>query len=216
MVIFGAGGSAREIAWMIQTQCQQFDLKAFVETEGGRHIGESVNGIPCISVEALKNSGVSSCVIAVGSGQIREKIYQDIIKPLAINREVIVSDQAICDMATTMIGEGSTIAAGSIITTNVAIGKDVQVNIGCTISHDGVIGDYTTISPSVNIAGTVHIDSHVFIGIGATIINGSSKKPLSIGKGAVIAAGAVVTDDVPAYTMVAGCPAVVKRQVDRP
>jgi hypothetical protein len=42
----------------------------------------------------------------------------------------------------------------------------------------------------------------VWVGHGATVLPG-----VTVGNGAVVAAGAVVTDDVPAYTVVAGVPA---------
>lgn len=53
------------------------------------------------------------------------------------------------------------------------------------------------------------IGNDVWIGTGATLV--CSKSALHIGDGAVIAAGAVVTRDVPAYAVVAGCPAKIVR-----
>ena len=48
------------------------------------------------------------------------------------------------------------------------------------------------------------------IGIGAIVLNG-----VTVGEGALVAAGSVVTKDVPAQTMVAGVPAAAKRQLDQ-
>ncbi len=52
--------------------------------------------------------------------------------------------------------------------------------------------------------GDIVIDDDVWIGFGATILSG-----VHIGQGAVVAAGAVVLKDVPAYTVVGGIPAKV-------
>ena len=53
------------------------------------------------------------------------------------------------------------------------------------------------------------IGNDVWIGTGATLVCGS--KALNIGNGAVIAAGSVVTKDVPPYAVVAGCPVKILR-----
>ena len=52
--------------------------------------------------------------------------------------------------------------------------------------------------------GSIIIDDDVWIGYGATILSG-----VHIGQGAVVAAGAVVTSDVPPYAIVGGVPAKV-------
>ena len=54
--------------------------------------------------------------------------------------------------------------------------------------------------------GDIIIDDDVWIGYGATILSG-----VHIGQGAVVAAGAVVTSDVPPYTIVGGVPAKLIR-----
>ena len=53
----------------------------------------------------------------------------------------------------------------------------------------------------------IHIGHHCWIGTGAMVLQG-----VNIGNGAVVAAGAVVTKDVPAYTVVGGIPAKVIRE----
>ena len=53
----------------------------------------------------------------------------------------------------------------------------------------------------------IKIGNHVWIGMDAKILSG-----VTIGDGAIIAAGAVVTKDVPAYSLAAGCPAKVVRE----
>src|SRR5205807_9396595 len=90
------------------------------------------------------------------------------------------------------LATGTVICAGTILTTNVRIGQHVHINIGCTISHDVVIGNFSTLSPGVHVSGHVQIGHGVFIGTGANIINGSSNNPLVIADAAVVAAGACV------------------------
>ena len=62
------------------------------------------------------------------------------------------------------------------------------------------------VHPGANGYGKVVIGNHVFIGVNAIILPN-----VTIGDNAVVAAGAVVTKDVPPYAVVAGVPAKVLR-----
>ena len=56
--------------------------------------------------------------------------------------------------------------------------------------------------------GNIHISDDVWIGYGAKILSG-----VTINQGAIIASGAVVTNDVPPYTIVGGVPArIIKKR----
>jgi acetyltransferase-like isoleucine patch superfamily enzyme len=88
----------------------------------------------------------------------------------------------------------------------------ISVKIGedCAISWDVVISD-TDYHQIVGTSPTkpIVIGDNVWIGCKSTILKG-----VSIGNGAVVAAGSVVTKDVDPYTLVAGIPAkVIKRDV---
>lgn len=108
---------------------------------------------------------------------------------------------------------------------NLVFGKRVFVNSGCKFQDQGgiTIGDDVLIGQNVVIATLnhamdpdsrgdmapkpVHIGNKVWIGANATILPG-----VSIGEGAIVAAGAVVTKDVAPRTVVAGIPAkIIKR-----
>lgn len=105
---------------------------------------------------------------------------------------------------------------------NITFGKDVFINSGCYFQDQGgiTIGNGSLIGHNVVLATINHdldpknnrknhylpikIGSHVWIGSNATILPG-----VTIGDWAVVAAGAVVTHDVPAMAVVGGIPAKV-------
>jgi acetyltransferase-like isoleucine patch superfamily enzyme len=106
------------------------------------------------------------------------------------------------------IGEGAVICAGTVLTTNIKLGRHVQINLDCTIGHDVVLGDYTTLAPGVHVSGWVHFGKRVYVGTGAVFINGTEKAPLTVGDDTVIGAGAVVTKSIEDGLTVVGTPAV--------
>lgn len=108
-----------------------------------------------------------------------------------------------------------------VIASKIEIGEDVLISWGCTfVDHDShslrfsqrksdvekwIVGqkDWT----NVEIA-PVSIEDKVWIGFGVIVLKG-----VTIGTGAIVGAGSVVTKDVPAWTVVAGNPARVIREI---
>lgn len=90
---------------------------------------------------------------------------------------------------------------GIIIGDNVNVGSHVSVY---TRQHDPDDPDFAEVGAPVSIGSYAWVSSHCVILPGVTV-----------GEGAVVAAGAVVTRDVPPFAIVAGVPAVVVRQRSR-
>jgi len=78
----------------------------------------------------------------------------------------------------------------------------VQVNVGCSLSHDVVLGDHVTLSPGCRLTGGVSVGEGAFFGVGAVV-----GPRVTIGAGARVGAGAVVLHDVDPGVTVHGVPA---------
>ncbi|VWD54632.1 transferase [Burkholderia lata] len=111
--------------------------------------------------------------------------------------------------------------------TGMKLGRNVFVNQNCTFYDLGglEIGDDVMIGPNVSLITSGHpvepskrrdfvvakpivIERNVWIGAGATIIGG-----VTVGENSVVAAGAVVTRDVPPNVLVGGNPAAIIRSI---
>lgn len=98
---------------------------------------------------------------------------------------------------------------GGFINENVQIscGNKIIIDEGATIARDVIIRSYDAHyleDDNYKVSSPIHIGKHVWIGQGATILKG-----VNIGEGAIVAACAVVTSDVPEFSIVAGNPAKV-------
>ncbi len=86
--------------------------------------------------------------------------------------------------------------------------KSITIGDDCAISHDFTIMDSNAhYLDGDNKTKPVVIKDHVWIGTRVTILSG-----VTVGDGAVIAAGSIVTKDVPAHSLVGGNPAKVLKE----
>lgn len=109
---------------------------------------------------------------------------------------------------------------------NTKIGKNVFINFDCTFLDLGgiTIEDNVMLAPKVSLlseghpisvenrqtltTGKIHIKKNAWIGANATILQG-----VTIGENSVVAAGAVVSKDVPDNTVVGGIPAKLIKEI---
>lgn len=110
--------------------------------------------------------------------------------------------------AETNIASGSQILALSHIAVGSSIGRQTIINHRVNVDHECRIGDGVHLAPGVTLAGEVVIANN------ATVFTGACIAPrIQIGEGAVIGAGSVVLNDIPAYSLAYGNPAKVIRKL---
>lgn len=106
---------------------------------------------------------------------------------------------------TIRIGEGTFVGSGCEFNAIecIQIGKNCLIASGCRfIDHNHGVELGTPMKDQPEVSAPIHVGSDVWIGVHCVILKG-----VSIGEGAIIAAGSIVTKSVAPYSIVGGVPA---------
>lgn len=216
VIIVGAGGQGSELhAYLRDLGAGGEDIRllGFVDDNKPRikwGDTEILGGLADLG-ELLRNGieGELHYITAVGSNQVRRALVEQLrrIDEHRMKAWTLRHPRASIGH-NVLLGEGTCLAPGSIVTTNVRIGAHCILNVNASVSHDVIVGDFTNINPGAVVAGNVDIGEGCYIGAGATIID-----KVKIGAWSIIGAGAVVLKDVPPQATAVGVPArVIKSQ----
>ena len=86
-------------------------------------------------------------------------------------------------------------------------GLGVVINNASVIEEGCEIGVHVVLGGRAPTVGAPHLERDVIVHAGAKIIG-----PIRIGRGSVVAANAVVLEDMPPHSLIAGVPAIAKRR----
>ncbi|MBN1887074.1 MAG: acetyltransferase [Thermoflexales bacterium] len=206
IVILGAGGLAREVAFLIEDinrASPTWNILGYVEADK-QHVGQQVGQYPVICTEDELVGMQVAAAIGIGNPSIIRKIAERFEGCPNISFPNLVHPSTVWDRERIKLGRGNVICAGNIFTTDIQIGSFNLFNLNCTYGHDIQVGNCCVFNPGINLSGGVVIGSGCLIGTGATILQYHT-----IGEGSTVGAGAVVVKDVPDNVIVAGVPARV-------
>lgn len=206
--VYGASGYGREVMPLARAQLvlkgiapsQLFFIDDAPQTD-------IVNGQRVVSYADFLGTrqGERQVVLAIANSAVREKLAMRLDAD-GVGRWTVAAANAI-SLDDVTLGEGAVLSPFVTLTSNIRIGRHFHANIYSYVAHDCIVGDFVTFAPGVKCNGNVRIEDHAYIGTGAVIKQGSPGRPLTIGKGAIVGMGAVVTRDVPAGMTVVGNPA---------
>lgn len=144
------------------------------------------------------------------------------------------------DVQSSQIGVGTRVWQYVVILPGAVIGQDSNICSHCLIENDVKVGDRVTLKSGVQLWDGICLEDDVFIGPNVTFTNDpfprSKQYPdhfprtvvkrgasiganatilpgVTIGEGAMVGAGSVVTRDVPPRTLVVGNPARVQKEI---
>ena len=213
VVFYGASGYSNSIVQAHGYPLPFCEPIAYVDDFSGSS-GQSLNGIPIISFDEWKERLLDfACFVTIADPRSRRRLAEKI--RLVGGTFARLHDRPEFSFPEVSIDAGTFVFPTTYVGPTTKLGKHVQVMTMCAIGHDVIIKDYVTICPSCTVSGYVVIEEEVFVGAGTTIVNGKAGKPLIVGAGTKISAGAVVTKSIPQNTSVAGNPARPLRELAR-
>lgn len=202
LVIIGAGGFGREVAWLVEDINRHkptWDFLGFVDDSVS---GQTVEGYRILGKtdDLVQMRPRPSIVCAIGDPVTRKRL---VTKYAGLGfRFATLIHPSVSHSRYVEVGEGSIICAGTVLTTNVKIGAHSILNLNCKVGHDSILGPFSSLMPATNIAGEVRIGEGCYFGLNACVIN-----RVSVGEWTIIGAGAAVVNDIPPRVVAVGVPA---------
>ncbi|CUP17100.1 NeuD/PglB/VioB family sugar acetyltransferase [Clostridium disporicum] len=192
IVIIGAGGIGREVAWIIEEINEvnkEWNILGFVD-DNEEVWGQTLNDYKVLGgidyFNSLKNK--TYVVIAMANPKVKKLISEklnDEFEFATIIHPTVKIGKFI------EIGKGTIIYPGVTLTVNTKIGNHVLISSNCGIGHNIKIGNYSSVLWGCNMSGYDVVGEGVFIGVGASVVN-----CINIDDGIVINAGEVVVEDM--------------------
>lgn len=195
LLIVGAGGFAREVYGWIPPLY--------------RVVGFYAEEPPCERINSLRVFRENDIdflmdvefIVAIGDPKVRQRLFESFLS------RGIPPCKAITTFNVTTgydidIGPGSILCPGSVLTTNIKIGRGAIINLNCTIGHDVEMGDFVTLSPGVNVSGNVKVGSGSYLGTNSCV-----REKVEIGSGSTLGMGAALTRNLPSGECWVGVPA---------
>ena len=209
LAIYGTGGFAREVLEIVREINAiepTFEVIGWLDDDPSK-AGSVIKGLPVLGpIEAATmQANVFDAVIAIGNTVARSHIEARLERH-GVASPVLIDPRARIGRDVT-IGDGSIVCAGTILTTDIRLGRHVILNLNVTIGHDAELADCVTLAPAVNVSGHVRISEGCDIGTGSATVQG-----VSIGEWSIVGAGAVVARDLPANVTAVGVPAKVIKE----
>lgn len=201
MIIIGAGGHAKEVIQILHKDELTSSLYFFDNTPNASNL--FLGKFPVLSSDdELKQvfSKDPRFVCAI-SGTSKREIFMNKIKALGGKFTSVIAPNASIGNYDVVLADGLNVMQMVFISNNVCIGEGTLLNYGASVHHDCTVGKFCEISPKAQLLGGSSISDYVTIGAGATVL-----PKVKIGNNAVVAAGCVVTKNVPDNTVVAGVP----------
>lgn len=207
-MIVGAGGFGREV-FQYARDTGRFEVVGFLDDREPDSLSIP-EGLPLLGgISTYEPREGQAFLMAVGEPEARARIAKRLMGSGARFETVIHPNSYVASSAT--IGQGSIVAPFASVGASAVLSELTQVHFYASVAHDVRVGRYSALSPYAAVNGGGRLGECVFMGTRATV------NPLkAVGDHSKVAAGAVVYQDVPEWSLAAGNPAKPRRLMTAP
>lgn len=197
VLLVGASGLAREVIAAGIT-----GVVGILDDDVDLHDSEMA-GIPVLGGLTVAVDRPEQLLVCVGPSARRRHVVRRFEKfGVAPDRYATYVARSARIGSTSDVGAGSILLDGVVVTADATLGRHTVVMPNCTITHDDVLEDFTTLAAGVSLGGSVRIREAAYIGMNASV-----RQRVTVGAAATVGMGAVVLTDVPDDQTWAGVPA---------
>ena len=197
LIVVGAGGFGREVAWLAAGLGHRIDGFLDDRTPDGPPLPAPLLG-DLRTAESRTDGAGASFVLGIGQPHVKVEALARLPAGLRFVAPLVHASAVV---ATDAVGPGSVVAPLAVVMVDSELGEHTLVNYGATIGHDVRMGSMCSVMPGARVSGFVRTGDRVMIGANAVVLDG-----LTIGDDVAVGAGAVVTRDVPPGATVVGVP----------
>jgi sugar O-acyltransferase (sialic acid O-acetyltransferase NeuD family) len=202
IIVYGASGHAKVLLDTLE-RMGEYEIVGLVD-DNVKLVGQEVFGHRVLGdtriLGEVRAMGVEAGIVGIGDNKTRGALAN---RMLEYGLELISAiHPSACISGGVHIGPGSAMMANAVVNADSSLGANVIVNTAATVDHDNVVGDCVHLSPGVHLSGGVTIGAYSHLGTGVVVIPN-----IRIGDQVTVAAGSVVTKDLPDGIVAAGVPA---------
>lgn len=203
LALYGFGGLGHELydmAWLINEREHRWERIVAIDDFTEK---EMVSGVSIYTYQKLRElyspKQMMIC-ICVGEPQHRKALYEKVSKDGYLLETLIHPDVHI--PSSSRIAQGTIIASGTYISTDVEICENVLINVHSIVGHNVTLRKHSVLSPNVSIGGNCFIGENSYIAMSVPV-----KEHITVGNNTIVGMGSVVLRDIPEGVVAMGNPA---------